>query len=169
MSTKKLTTLSMLTAISLIIFIVEAQIPPLAPIPGVKMGLANVITMVTLVWFGRKEAFTVLIVRIILGSIFAGQMVSFMYSLAGGLLCFLMMSLTIKIFKIHQLWIVSVFGALSHNIGQIAVAVFVTGTWQIVGYFPILAVSAVITGAFTGLAASFVVRHKTFETRREQS
>lgn len=169
MNTKKLTALSMLTAIALIIFIVEAQLPPLAPIPGIKIGLANVITMVTLMWFGRKEAFIVLIVRIILGSVFAGQMVSFMYSLAGGLLCFLMMSLTIKIFKINQLWIVSILGALSHNVGQIAVAVFVTGTWQIIAYLPILAVSAVITGAFTGLAASFVVRRKTFEAWRGQS
>lgn len=160
MRTKKLTAMSMLTAIALIIFIVEAQLPPLAPIPGIKMGLANVITMVTLVWFGRKEAFTVLMLRIILGSIFSGQMMSFMYSLAGGLLCFLVMSLTMKIFKVNQLWIVSVLGALFHNIGQIAVAVIMTGTWQIIGYFPILAVSAVITGAFTGLAAACVIKRK---------
>lgn len=169
MKIKKLTTISMFTAIALIIFIVEAQIPPLAPIPGIKMGLANVITMVTLVWFGRKEAFTVLILRIILGSIFSGQMMSFMYSLAGGLLCYLTMSLTIKKLKINQLWIISVLGALSHNVGQIAVAVFVTGTWQIVGYLPILTVSAVITGAFTGLTASFVARHKSIETGREKA
>lgn len=160
MRTKKLTAMSMLTAIALIIFIVEAQLPPLAPIPGIKMGLANVITMVTLVWFGRKEAFTVLMLRIILGSIFSGQMMSFMYSLAGGLLCFLVMSLTMKIFKVNQLWIVSVLGALFHNIGQIAVAVIMTGTWQIIGYFPILAVSAIITGAFTGLAAACVIKRK---------
>lgn len=159
----------MLTAVALIIFIVEAQLPPLAPIPGIKMGLANVITMVTLVWFGRKEAFTVLILRIVLGSIFTAQMMSLMYSLAGGLLCFLMMSFTIKIFKINQLWIVSVLGALSHNVGQIAVAIFVTDTWQIVGYLPILAVSAVITGAFTGSLASHVVRHKAIEIGREQT
>lgn len=168
MKTKKLAVIAMLTAAALIIFVIEAQLPPLAPIPGIKLGLANVITMVTLVWFGRKEAFTVLMLRIILGSIFAGQMMSFMYSMAGGLLCFLMMSLTIKIFKINQLWVVSVLGALAHNVGQIAVAVFVTGTWQIIGYLPILTVSAVITGVFTGLAASAVIRHKAIERWRER-
>jgi heptaprenyl diphosphate synthase len=169
MKTRKMTTITMLTALALIIFIIEAQLPPLAPIPGIKMGLANVITMVTLVWFGKKEAFAVLMLRIILGSIFAGQMMSFMYSLSGGILCFLVMSIMVKIFKSNQLWIVSVLGALAHNAGQIAVAIFVTGTWQIVGYFPILAVSAVITGAFTGFTAGFVVNHKAIKFGRNKA
>ena len=160
MKTKKLTTLSMLTAIALTIFIVEAHLPPLAPIPGIKMGLANIITLVTLVWFGRKEAFTILMLRIILGSIFAGGMMSLMYSLAGGILCFTVMAIIIKPLK-RQLWIVSVFGALAHNVGQIIVAVIVISTWQIVGYLPILAISAILSGAFTGFIANFVVSHKS--------
>lgn len=166
MRTKKLTTLSMLTAISLIIFIVEAQLPPLAPIPGIKMGLANIITLVTLVWYGRREAFIVLMLRIVLGSIFAGQMMSFMYSMAGGVLCFIIMALAVKIFKGNQLWIISIFGALAHNAGQIIIAVLVTSAWQIVGYFPLLAVSAVITGAFTGLAAGYIVKNKAIAAGR---
>lgn len=148
----------MLTSLALIIFIVEAQLPPLAPIPGIKLGLANVVTLVTLVWFGRKEAFTVLMLRITLGSVFAGQMMSFMYSMAGGLLCFAVMALLLSVLK-KQLWVISVFGALAHNVGQIAVAVIITGTWQIIGYLPILAVSAVITGAFTGIAAGAAVKY----------
>lgn len=156
----------MLTAISLIIFIVEAQLPPLAPIPGIKMGLANIITLVALVWYGRREAFTVLMLRIILGSIFAGQMMSFIYSMAGGLLCFIIMSLTVKIFKENQLWIMSIFGALAHNVGQISIAVIVTSTWQVIGYFPLLAISAVITGAFTGLAAGHIVKSKAIVAGR---
>lgn len=168
MNTKKLTALSMLTAIALIIFIIEAQLPPLAPIPGIKMGLANVITLFTMVCFGRKEAFTVLILRIVLGSIFAGQMMSLIYSMAGGILCFLAMSLAIKIFKENRLWIVSVFGALAHNIGQVIAAAAVTSTWQVVGYLPVLAVSAVITGAFTGLAASLAVKHGIMASWRDR-
>ncbi|MGM9937891.1 MAG: Gx transporter family protein [Candidatus Ornithomonoglobus sp.] len=166
MSTKKLTALSMLAAISLIIFIIEAQLPPLAPIPGIKLGLANIITLITLIWFGRKEAFTVLMLRIVLGSIFTGQMMSFMYSMAGGLLCFFVMSLSVKIFR-NRLWITSVFGALAHNIGQVIAAIIITSTWQIVGYLPVLAVSAVITGAFTGYAARFIAKHKMIEAGRE--
>ena len=149
----------MLTAIALIIFIVEAQIPPPVPIPGIKIGLANVITLVTLVWFGRKEAFAVLMLRIVLGSIFAGQIMSFLYSVSGGILCFLVMALLIKVLK-NQLWVLSVIGALAHNTGQIIAAVIVTSTWQIIGYMPILAVSGIIAGAFTGLIAGFIVKHK---------
>lgn len=169
MQTKRITTIAMLAAVALIIFIVESQLPPLAPIPGIKIGLANVITLVTLVWFGEKDAFTVLILRIVLGSVFAGQMMSFMYSMAGGFLCFAVMALSIKVFKVRGIWIVSVLGAISHNAGQIAVALIVTRTWQIIGYFPILIISAVITGVFIGIVSSCVVNHKSFAVRRGQS
>lgn len=163
MKTKKLTALSLLTAISLVIFTVEAQLPPIAPIPGIKMGLANVITLVTLVWFGRKDAFFVLMVRILLGSVFTGAVTSLMYSLAGGILCFIVMSVLIGLFDLKQLWVVSVFGALAHNIGQLIVASLVTETPQVIlGYFPILSVSAVVAGAFTGVLAWLVVKRGRF-------
>ena len=159
MKTRKLTVLAMLTALALIIFIVEAQLPPLAPVPGIKMGLANIITLITLVWFGRKEAFTVLMLRIIMGSIFAGQMMSLIYSLAGGILCFVVMSLLIAPLK-DKLWVVSVFGAAAHNIGQIIIAVLITSTWQIAAYLPLLIISAVVTGAFTGAISTFISKRK---------
>ena len=162
MKTKKLTALSLLTAISLIIFTVEAQLPPITPIPGIKMGLANVITLVTLVWFGRKDAFFVLIIRIFLGSFFTGAVTSLIYSFAGGILCFIVMSVLIKLFDLKQLWVVSVFGALSHNIGQLIIASFITMTPQVFAYFPILAVSAVVTGTFTGILAWLVVKRGGF-------
>ena len=73
MNTKKVTLLSLLTAMALIIFIVEAQIPPLVPLPGVKMGLANVIILVTMMKYGGREALLVLMLKIFLGSIFTGQ------------------------------------------------------------------------------------------------
>lgn len=160
MNTKKLTSLSMLLALSLIIFIVEAQLPPLAPVPGIKIGLANIVTLVTLVWYGRKEAFTLLVLRIILGSVFTGHLMSFLYSMAGGLLCFLTMSVTVK--PINKIWVVSILGAVSHNIGQIIAAVFMLSSWAILGYLPILIVSAVITGAFTGIAAKLLLKSKYF-------
>ena len=148
-----------MTAIALIIFVVEAQLPPLAPVPGIKMGLANIVTLVTLVWYGRREAFLVLVLRIVMGSIFAGQIMSLLYSLAGGIMCFAVMSLAIRPLK-NRLWIVSVLGAIAHNFGQIIVAVLVTSTWQIVMYLPILIFSAVLTGTFTGLVAGFIVKRR---------
>ena len=148
-----------MTAIALIIFVVEAQLPPLVPVPGIKMGLANIVTLVTLVWYGRREAFLVLVLRIVMGSIFAGQIMSLLYSLAGGIMCFAVMSLAIRPLK-NRLWIVSVLGAIAHNFGQIIVAVLVTSTWQIVMYLPILIFSAVLTGTFTGLVAGFIVKRR---------
>ena len=89
MSTKRLTVVALFTAIALIIFVIEAQLPPLAPIPGIKLGLANIVSLFALFWLGKKEAFTILILRIILGSIFSGHGATFLYSLSGGLLSFI--------------------------------------------------------------------------------
>ena len=79
MNVKKLVTLALLLGAALIFFIVEAQLPPLAPIPGIKMGLANIITLIVMVLYDRKSAFTILILRILLSSIFAGQIAGFIY------------------------------------------------------------------------------------------
>ena len=82
MSVKRTVTLALLTAIALIIFVIEAQIPPILPaVPGIKMGLANIVSLFTLFWLGRKDAYLVLIVRILLGAIFAGTGVTLLLSL----------------------------------------------------------------------------------------
>ena len=158
MNTKKLTRLSLLTALALIIFIVEAQLPPIAPIPGIKIGLANIITLVTLYMYGPKEAFTVLFLRIILGNMFAGQPSALMYSAAGGMFCFIVMCVLYKILPRDLLWVVSVFGAMAHVTAQVAVAALITKTPAVFWYLPLLLVSAVITGAFTGLCAYYVLK-----------
>lgn len=160
MNTKRLTTISILTAFALIIFVIEAHIPPPVPISGIKLGLANIITLVALDLMGSKEAFIVLMLRIILSSIFVGTMMSFMYSFAGGLLCFGVMSLTIKFFKKNEIWIISVLGAISHNVGQIIMAIIFMRTWAVAAYLPILIISAVITGIFTGFSAQAVIKRK---------
>lgn len=159
MKTKKIALLALLTAIALTIFIIEAQIPPLVPIAGVKLGLANVITLFTLVTLGRKEAFTVMSLRVILGSIFAGSVTSFMYSAAGALVCFIFMAVAEYALKDNMIWFISIIGAIGHNIGQITVAVILTKTVQVVWYLPILMISAVITGAFTGLVTQQLLKH----------
>lgn len=157
MNTRDLTKAALLTATSLIMFVIESQIPPIVPIPGVKLGLANVITVYAMFALGPKSTLAILLCRIILGNIFAGQMVSFMYSLMGGLSCYAVMLIMSKIVTQKQIWICSVIGAIFHNIGQIAVAIFLTGTWTIIGYFPILMVSGIVGGCVTGLCAQYVV------------
>ena len=92
MKTKKLVQLSLLTAIALSIFIVELQIPNPLPLPGIKLGLANIVTLYVIYRYRAKEALLVLMARIILGSVFSGNLMAIMYSLAGGICCFVVMS-----------------------------------------------------------------------------
>lgn len=156
--TKKLSLMALLTAIALIVFVIEAQIPPLVPIPGVKLGLANMITLVAMVILGRKEAGAILVVRILMGSMFAGGVSGFMFSVAGGLLAYIVMICLVGVFPIKLMWVVSIFGAIAHNIGQLAVAVWVSGTPSIIVYGPALMASGIITGAFTGVCAYYLVQ-----------
>lgn len=155
--TKRLTRMGLLTALALIIFTIEAQIPPLVPIPGVKLGLANIITVYSMFCLGPKDTFKILICRIILGSFFAGHMMVLFYSLAGGILCFLVMIPMSKIVTRKQIWVCSVIGAVAHNIGQIIIAILIAGTPSLILYLPVLLISGTIAGFFTGLCAQFVV------------
>lgn len=156
--TRKLALMAMLTAASLIVFIIEAQIPPLVPIQGVKLGLANMITLVAMLILGRKEAGAILLVRIIMGSMYAGGFSGFLFSIAGGALAYAVMCLTVKLFPEKLLCVVSILGAIAHNVGQLTVSVFVTGTPSILVYAPVLIASGIITGAFTGLGAMYLNR-----------
>jgi heptaprenyl diphosphate synthase len=156
MKTKKLTRMAVLTAVALTIFVIELQLPALAPIPGVKLGLANIITVYAMFALGPGDTLCILLARVFLGSVFSGQMTSLLYSLAGGLLCYLVMLLLRRIVTKKQLWVCSVLGAMAHNVGQMAVAVLVTGTPALVYYLPVLMVSGILTGVFTGLCAQFV-------------
>ena len=157
MKAKRTAELALLTALALIIFVVELQIPSLTPIPGIKLGLANIITVFAVYRYRAGEAALVLLARIILGSLFSGNMTAVMYSLAGGALCLLGMLLLKRVIPEKHMWLCSVFGAVFHNAGQIAVACIVTGTVQIVLYLPVLVLSGCIAGAFTGLCAQFVI------------
>jgi len=158
MKTKRITASAVLAAAALIIFAVEAQLPPLVPIPGIKLGLANVITVFALYYLGAPAAAAILAVRIVLGSVLLGQVGAMLYSAAGGLLAFAVSALLKRAFPPERLWVVSVFGAMAHNVGQMAAAVAVTATPALLWYLPALLISGIVTGAFTGLCAQFVYR-----------
>ncbi len=157
-TTKKLVLMALLTALSLGIWVIEAQIPPLVPVPGVKLGLANIVTLAAMVLLGKREAGDILLARVVLGSMFAGSFSAILFSLAGGVLAWAVMALTLNAFSEKQIWIVSAFGALAHNAGQLAAAIAVTKTPSLLWYAPALAASAVVTGVFTGLAAMYLLR-----------
>lgn len=151
---RKLVTLSLLCALSLIIFTVESMIPPIVPIQGVKLGLANVITLFLILTADKKSAAAVLLVRIVLAAVFAGQAISFFYSLCGGMLAFSAMCAAEKLLNGKPVWFISLVGAVFHNIGQISAAC-VLMTWAVVYYLPFLLISGCITGILTGLLTSF--------------
>lgn len=159
MSTRKLTTLSLFTALAMIIFTAESMIPPLVPLPGVKLGLANIITLVLLRNTSARNTFLVLLTRILLSSLLFGQAMSLLYSLAGGVLCFLVMWPVNHLLQGHYLFLTSILGALFHNLAQLAVAFLLTAVPGVVAYLPFLLVSAAVTGLFTGLCAQFAQRY----------
>ena len=157
MKTKRLTTLAMLTAIALTIFMVEAQIPALVPIPGVKLGLANIVTVYAVFALGAKDAALILAARIFLGAVFAGNFSTIFYSAAGGA-CAILVTIGLKyVLTKKQLWVAGALGAIAHSIGQMAMAVLLSGTVSLLLYLPVMIVCGIITGIFTGLCAQFLV------------
>ena len=161
----RLTTDAMLTALGLGIWFLEAQLPPLIPIPGVKLGLSNIVILFALFRLGPADAAAVLLTRVLLASLFGGQAVSLLFSLCGGLLAFLVMWPVRRIVTNRQIWVAGILGALAHNTGQILAARFLIGQDAIFAYVPVLIISAILTGLFTGICAQGAIRRLPFPPR----
>lgn len=161
MKTKKLTSMALLTGIALVVFVIENQIPAPVPIPGVKLGLANTVTLMAIWLLGPKEGAVVQLLRVVLGSFICGTVSAMLYSLAGAALCLGVMCALKPLLGRKQIWFMSIVGALAHNIGQMAAAVAITQTPSLLAYLPVLGISAVITGLFTGLCAQFTLERLT--------
>ena len=157
MKTKKLTVMALLTAIALTIFMIEAQIPPVVPLPGVKLGLSNIVTVFAVFALGPGEAASILFCRIFLGAVFAGNFSSIFYSAAGGTLAILTTIGLRKILTLKQMWVAGVCGAIAHSIGQVCMAMAITATPGLIVYLPMLMGISIVTGLFTGLCAQFLV------------
>lgn len=155
--TRRLTRDALLTAIALTIFMVEAQLPALAPVPGIKLGLANIVTVYAMFALGPADTLAILLCRIFLGSLFSGQLMTMFYSLGGGMTCYVLMLLLRKLLTKKQIWVCGILGAVAHNIGQICVAILITRTPGLLYYLPVLMVSGIIAGCFTGLCAQFLM------------
>lgn len=167
MKTSQLTRCGIFAAMALIIHIIESYIPPLAPIPGIKVGFANIITLAAIYLLGNKEAFMILIVRIVLGNIFSGQMMSLVYSLSGGVLCYLVTVLLKDLFRGKTIWALGVIGAIAHNIGQTVCAFFLFNTGSVLYYGIVLCIVSCITGTITGICAQTIVNHMKKDKKNE--
>ena len=157
MKIRKITRLALLSAIALTIFMLEAQIPPVVPIPGVKLGLANIVTVFVVFTMGPKEGCLVLFTRIFLGAVFAGNFSTIFYSAAGGALAILVTILLRKVLKENQLWVAGCLGAIAHSVGQMVMAILLTRTPALIVYLPVMIIISIVTGLFTGLAAQLLI------------
>lgn len=153
---KRVVLCGILMAVALTIFVLEAQLPPITPIPGIKLGLANIVTLFALAFLSPKEAFLILFGRVVLGAIFAGAPSTLLYSLPGGIFCLLVEMMLIKCFGTKFIWGISVVGAVVHNLTQLAVASMVTKTSEIFWYAPPLLLSGAVTGLLTGFAVWYL-------------
>ena len=150
MSVKRLAIISMLLALAIVLSIIESLIPVF--VPGVKLGLANVIILIMLYEFKVKEAFLVDLFRIILVGLLRGTIFNptFFMSFAGGMLSFVMMYLFSRI-KIFSVIGVSVIGSVSHCIGQIIAAIILLSTDAVIYYLPFIVILSLATGVISGL------------------
>lgn len=153
---KRLAYMAVLTAVALTIFAIEAQLPPIVPLPGIKLGLANIVTVYAVFALGPGPAGMILLARVLLGSLYAGGL-TILYSLAGGICCWLVMVGLRRLVTEKQLWVCSMFGAMAHNLGQMGAALLITRTPAVAAYLPVLLLSGLITGVFTGLCAQFLL------------
>lgn len=155
-STKAITTCAVLAALALALSYLESFFPPL-PLPGVKLGLANIVTVYALYALGASSALAILVVRCLLGSLFAGNASALLFSLLGGLAAMLVM---IALHALPRLSVygVSVGGAAAHNCGQVAAAMLTLGSAAPLAYLPFLLLVSVFTGALTGFVAALLFR-----------
>ena len=116
---------------------------------------------------GRKEAGCILLARILLGALFAGSVSALLFSITGGVVSWCVMAALLGLFPEKLMWVVSVFGAIGHNAGQLLAAVIVTGTPGILWYGPALLAAAIVTGVFTGLGAMYLTRALAAYTGRK--
>ena len=158
-ATKRLTLCAMLVSAALVLSYLERFIPLhlAVPLPGVKLGLANIVSLIALYLLGFKQAYVILALRCALGSVFAGSVTGLAFSITGGTLSMLAMAGAKKL-PFLSVYGVSVLGAAAHNVGQILAAMALMQSVSIGAYLPYLLIVALATGFATGAACAGVLR-----------
>ncbi|NLY85040.1 MAG: Gx transporter family protein [Tissierellia bacterium] len=158
--TRKIILLSLLVSIGLALSVIESSIPLPVAIPGARLGLSNMVILVTLVIFGFKEAFIVSILKSSVLVLITGSVSSLIYSLAGGIVSCIVMFVGYKFFSnIFSLIGVSILGATGHNIAQVSVAVMIMSNIRVYSYLPILVLMGLFTGYFVGLSSIYISKN----------
>lgn len=158
--TTKMIFIALIVAQALVLHVLEGMIPLPIGIPGAKLGLANIFSIITLYVLGFKSAFLVVVLRVALSTMFGGTLSSFLFSLSGGLLSLFVMTIIKNLLKDKVSIIgVSGAGAVSHNIGQLLVASAIVRNLSVMLYLPVLTFIGIGTGIFIGIASNYIIGH----------
>ena len=156
--TKTTALMGLCTALAMILAYVEVLLPPLfAAVPGIKMGLPNIIIIFLLYWRGWRAAGAVSLLRMVLVTLLFGNAMTFLYSLAGGILSLLVMALLRRLDCLSPVG-VSVAGGVMHNVGQVLVAMVLLDSTELIYYLAVLTVTGVVAGVFIGLCGSALIK-----------
>ncbi|MBR6766648.1 MAG: Gx transporter family protein [Clostridia bacterium] len=157
--TRRLTLQAVMISLALALSWMERFIPlqMVIPLPGIKLGLANIVSLTALYLLGGKSAYAILAIRCLMGAIFSGSVTAFLFSITGGTLAMLAMAGAMHI-RFLSIYGVSILGAAAHNIGQIVAAMAVMKSVYIGTYLPYLLIVAVFTGFATGAASAGVLK-----------
>ena len=157
MSTKKISELGVLLSVGLILSYLESLIPVAFPIPGIKLGLANIVTMYILYRYKAKEAILIMILRVLISGILFSGLTAIVFGILGGLLSIAFMLLAKKtgFFSIMGL---SMVGAVMHNAGQILAAFIIMENAAVIYYLPYLLISGIISGLIVGYISAIIIK-----------
>lgn len=153
---KKTAHMAIFAALAILFGYIEALIPFHFGVPGVKLGLANLVILLALYLLGTKEALGILLLRIFISAMLFGSVTSLLYSLAGGLLSFAVM-VFLKQLRFGMAG-VSIGGGVTHNIGQLAVAAFLVTNFRVMAYLPVLLISGLVTGCLIGILGNLLYK-----------
>jgi heptaprenyl diphosphate synthase len=155
MKTRNVAMYGMLIALAFILSYIESIIPIPVPVPGIKIGLANLVVITALFTMGPKQAFVLSMLRIVLVGFTFGNLSTMMFSFAGGMLSWLLM-VAAKRWKRFSMTGVSILGGIGHNTGQILVAMWVINNSVLLYYLPFLIISGLVTGAVIGIVGALI-------------
>ncbi len=158
LTVRQLTVCALLAALALGLSYLERMIPlgTLIPLPGIKLGLANIVTLFALLTMGTWPAFLILLTRCLLGAVFAGNLNALLFSLLGGVLAMTMMALLKS--SVLSVYGISVAGAACHQLGQVLAAALVLASWTPMAYLPLLLLTALMTGGVTGAVTALLLK-----------
>jgi heptaprenyl diphosphate synthase len=158
MKIKRITVIGISVSLAMILSYLESMIPSFVPVPGIKIGLSNLIIVILLYSGGTVDAFLTDIIRIILSSVLFGSPLSFLFSISGGLLSFFVMWL-LKKTGILSVLSISAAGGVCHNTGQLVMAIIILKSPALYYYLPPLLMGGLLTGLFNGIVSAELVRY----------